>query len=271
MQFVRSILYGFSPERRARYLPPVRDGRPGGSLEAVDQTETLVISRYADAADGLGQAVLADRHGFPLEEHRLEDLLGDVDEAVFNNVFALGLREIQELGTLSDTEAAHLLYDLTLGLDRVSLVEVLRELEASRVRLLAADDRPSLVVQLLGERERLRREIEELRQATPRYLELTRRRDLLKQETSSLQAERGSAGRKGSPGRIGQGRRRSLAGQRRDRPAVGGARPDRRAAGRRARAAGKAEPAVSLPAQPPQGDQAGRGRASRRSGGPGGQ
>ena len=29
MQFVRSLLYGFSPERRARYVPPVEGGGPG--------------------------------------------------------------------------------------------------------------------------------------------------------------------------------------------------------------------------------------------------
>jgi len=38
------------------------------------------------------------------------------------------------------------------GLDRVSLVEVLADLDASRDRLLAADDRPSVVPQLLAER-----------------------------------------------------------------------------------------------------------------------
>ncbi len=27
MQFVRAMLYGFSPERRKRYLPPVHGGR----------------------------------------------------------------------------------------------------------------------------------------------------------------------------------------------------------------------------------------------------
>ena len=30
MQFVRAMLYGFTPERRKRYLPPVHGGRPGG-------------------------------------------------------------------------------------------------------------------------------------------------------------------------------------------------------------------------------------------------
>ena len=32
MEFIRSVLYGFSPERRARYLPPVAGGRGGGGL-----------------------------------------------------------------------------------------------------------------------------------------------------------------------------------------------------------------------------------------------
>ena len=34
MQFVRSVLYGFTSERR-RYLPPLGGGRPGGSIHVV--------------------------------------------------------------------------------------------------------------------------------------------------------------------------------------------------------------------------------------------
>ena len=30
MQFMRSVLYGVSPARREKYLPPVVGGRPGG-------------------------------------------------------------------------------------------------------------------------------------------------------------------------------------------------------------------------------------------------
>jgi len=32
MQFIRTVLYGVTPERRRRYLPPVEGGRPGGLL-----------------------------------------------------------------------------------------------------------------------------------------------------------------------------------------------------------------------------------------------
>jgi uncharacterized protein YhaN len=35
----------------------------------------------------------------------LASLLGDVDEQTFTNVFAVGLREMQELGTLGESAA----------------------------------------------------------------------------------------------------------------------------------------------------------------------
>ena len=45
MQFVRSVLYGFSPERR-RYLPPVHGGRPGGHLCLSTSEGRLEVSRF---------------------------------------------------------------------------------------------------------------------------------------------------------------------------------------------------------------------------------
>ncbi len=89
------------------------------------------ISRHDSAADGTPgeQLTLTAPDGTRQGEHFVKVLLSNVDETVFNNVFAVGLREIQELATLGDTEAAELLYNLTAGLDRVSLVEVLQELD----------------------------------------------------------------------------------------------------------------------------------------------
>src|SRR5262249_23766175 len=151
MQFIRSILYGFSAERRDRYLPPLGAGRPGGTLLATHGPRAFAISRHAD--DPLRKTnppEVSDGQTTRHDEHALTALLGEVDESIFNNVFAFGLSEIQELGTLSDTQAADELYNMSLGLDRVSLVDVLGELENSRNRLMAADDRPSLVSQLLS-------------------------------------------------------------------------------------------------------------------------
>ena len=157
MQFVRSILYGFSPQRR-RYLPPVHGGRPGGSINVAGPNGRFLVSRYHEenADNANGQLTLSADDGTRQGEHFLKVLLCNIDEAIFNNVFAVGLRELQELGTLSDTEAASLLYNLSAGLDRVSLVEVMQELTNSRNRILDCDGRPCQVVQLLAEREKLR-------------------------------------------------------------------------------------------------------------------
>ena len=58
MQFVRAMLYGFSPERRGRYLPPLRAGRPGGALAATLDGKQYSISRHADEPGELGGTAL---------------------------------------------------------------------------------------------------------------------------------------------------------------------------------------------------------------------
>ena len=101
----------------------------------------------------------------------------------------MGLHELQELGTLSDTEAASLLYNLSAGLDRVSLVSVMKELASSRNGILDADGQPCQVLRLLAERAKLRGEIDELNEATGRFGQLCTQRDRLKREVSRLEEE----------------------------------------------------------------------------------
>lgn len=190
MQFVRSMFYGFSPERR-RYLPPLHGGQPGGSIHLTGPHGRFRISRY-DNGDHPGEPerlTLAAADGTRQGEHFLKTLLYDVDEKIYNNVFAVGLRELQELATLSDTEAASLLYNLSIGLDRVSLVDVMRELNASRNRLLDDQGAPSQVSHLLAERERLRSEIEESGSLGRRQARLAAEREVLEREIARWEQE----------------------------------------------------------------------------------
>jgi uncharacterized protein YhaN len=192
MQFVRTMLYGFSATRRARYLPPCHGGRAGGMLRVAGPDGLVDIVRHdqPDAADQVtGELSLRGSNGPLNEVQALTKLLRDVDEATFNHVFAVGLREIQELGTLGDNDAAQWLYSLTTGLDRVSLVDVLRELTASRERILSTDGRPSQVVQLLNEREKLLGEIDELRAIVPQYAQLAAQREQLQSDIERREKE----------------------------------------------------------------------------------
>ncbi len=188
LQFIRSMLYGFSPARR-RYLPPLHGGRPGGTIEVAGPHGRFQIARHADDGDAGESLTLTAPDGARQGEHFLKVLLANVEESVFNNVFAVELAEIQELATLTDTEAAELLYNLSAGLDRVSLVEVMRALESSRNRILDAGGGPCQVSTLLAERGKLVLEIEELEAAGRRYAHLAAEREGLQAEIARLEEE----------------------------------------------------------------------------------
>ena len=190
LQFVRAVLYGFSPERM-RYLPPLRGGRPGGLIDISSQQGSFQVARHADQTDknGRAAAVLTASDGSRQPEPLLDQILCNVDEAVFKNVFAFGLQEIQQLGSLGDTEAAELLFSLTTGLDRVSLVEVMRELDSSRNRLLSSDGASGQIVQLLADRNRIKQDVEDLSSLTARYGRLATQRNHLDRDLGRLEEE----------------------------------------------------------------------------------
>ncbi|MDP6060104.1 MAG: hypothetical protein QGH33_14490, partial [Pirellulaceae bacterium] len=117
--------------------------------------------------------ILAENNGSRQGQHLLNVLLSGIDESIFNNVFAVGIRELQELATLDDTQAAEQLYNLASGVDRVSLVEVMRTLDSRRVAIWGADEENELT-SLVANRNRLQGDVDELRRQTHRWSELAR-------------------------------------------------------------------------------------------------
>lgn len=191
MQFVRSMLYGFADERD-RYFPPLHGGRSGGSLNVAGPNGRFQVVRHADGDSGFapGRALLIGADGTRQGEHLLRVLLCNVEEPVFNNVFAVGLREMQELGALSDTDAAAMLYRISAGIDSVSLFDVVHELENSRKRLIDPAGDESQVVQLIEQRDRLRGRLDDAVKAGGRYGRLLAHRNQLEVQVTELEEER---------------------------------------------------------------------------------
>jgi uncharacterized protein YhaN len=190
LHFLRSILYGYDADRRSRYLPPISGGRSGGALGVVDTGGRLTVRRTPSSglgSDELGRVEVLSSTGARQGQHVLGTLLCGIDESIFNNVFAVGLREVQELGTLDDTEAAAHLYKLTSGLDRVSLVDVMRDLAATRNQILAVDGSESLLWKLQAERERLETQLRDLSAGAGRWAQLAGQRKELQEEVARLE------------------------------------------------------------------------------------
>lgn len=99
--------------------------------------------------DGL---LLTDAAGTRQDAFPLKDLLSlsrktgtqsaslALDETLFNNIFAVGLQELQKLSVLNSTEASRQLYDLSTGLERFSLQNILAYLQENRQKFLGAED-----------------------------------------------------------------------------------------------------------------------------------
>ena len=195
MQFVRTMLYGFSTQRRERYLPPVRATKAGGMARVDSPHGRFTLQRHDDPNKNplYGHLRIAAADGAPQDDRLLATLLTGVDEAIFNNIFACGLREIQELGSLTDTAAADLLYKLSTGLDRVSLVDVTRELTTSRQRLLSSDHRPAQIDALIQKRDQLLTDLEPLKDGARQYGRLLAQRDALEFDISRIEREQAAA------------------------------------------------------------------------------
>ncbi len=196
MQFLRTVMYGVSPARRERYLPPIAGGRPGGWLKVIGDDGPLTISRYADRGPtDVGKVTVTLPDGEEQGDRLLRESLENVDEATYNNIFAVGIREVQELATLSDTAAAQWLYRLTSGLDRISLYDVIHMLGTTRTRILNSSDEKSELRTLVSQRDQLRGELDELvakgrrwAQAAVKLRELTDEVDRRQAEVKTLGA-----------------------------------------------------------------------------------
>ncbi|HEY1068405.1 MAG TPA: AAA family ATPase, partial [Pirellulales bacterium] len=156
MHFVRAMLYGFSPEKRSIYWPPVGGGPAGGRLTLDVPAGRVHLDRQEaqpKSGDPLGKVRLISTDGIDQPPERLADWLAGVDEASYANVFALELREMQELSALNAAQASRELYRLSVGLDTPSLYEVEQELLRSRRRVVSTSGVPSLTAELQARKE----------------------------------------------------------------------------------------------------------------------
>ncbi|MGI5832548.1 MAG: AAA family ATPase [Thermoguttaceae bacterium] len=99
--------------------------------------------------------VISGEDGQRLSDHFVQSIVNNVDEATFNNVFAIGLDELQKLGSLNETDAAQMLYRLSVGVDRVSLIQVLHQIVEERNEIFDIKGKPAILDSLLARRDAL--------------------------------------------------------------------------------------------------------------------
>ena len=194
MQFCRAMMFGFSQERIEKYTLPVYGGLAGGLLEISSPEGAFEVQRFIDPnrhSDPIGDLTVTDLvDGTVHGRARLSNLMSDIDESIFVNVFAIGLQEIQELNALNGTAAAEQLYRLTSGMDRVSLVDVMRDQANRRSKIWSTDgETTSQLAALSEQRQKLLREIDELKQRSKRWSHVAAETTDINNQLIDLEAE----------------------------------------------------------------------------------
>jgi uncharacterized protein YhaN len=170
MAFIRAMFFGF-PDGRSREnrYEPLRGGRHGGQLflQAEGGQEYILTL----TGSGRGQRVLR-RQGPPAGEADLQELLGGISAELYQNVFAIGLGELERLETLQQDAVANHIYSAGLGLTTTSLPEIEAGLAERARELFAPRGRKPQINIILAQLENIEEEMALIRGRLDQYNQL---------------------------------------------------------------------------------------------------
>ena len=115
LAYMRGMLFGFPTKHGRQQVPlyaPVRGGRRSGRLFVLGEEGRYVIERQDGATNKAVVLTLPD--GSLGSEDDLAHLLGNADATLFETVFAFTLRELQELASLTKSDAAERIFSAGL-------------------------------------------------------------------------------------------------------------------------------------------------------------
>ena len=208
LEFIRAILYGFGRDRHRFIRLPGQTHQSrnaefhaehapfiisGGLLEMESRNGDQYRLRRMYLPDRTGnedQIDIQTPDGTKQGTQLLRSLVSGVDEQTFNNVFAIGLDELQRLASLNDTEAAEMLFRLSVGMDRIAIVDTIKELSARRNKILniaETEGKPSLLTQLLIQREKIIGELAETKLLIRQYVGLRNEQRILDRTVANLE------------------------------------------------------------------------------------
>ncbi len=109
---------------------------------------------------------------------------------MFENVFAVGLNELQELATLEDDQVAHHIYGLTLGPTGQKLLDATRSLGSQEAAMFDPSTRAGRLVDALERDQSLSEELDAHRGLREEHAETCARRSRVEARIEALKRRR---------------------------------------------------------------------------------
>lgn len=206
--FVRAMLFGI-PSRAvaAERYEPLRGGAHGGALTIQgDDGARWMIERYAQPPEGRNlpgtrgdrlRITRSDERGEVREttqEEMQRELLGGMSKAMFKQLFAVSLTELQEVGALQSEELSRYLFHAGIG-GGAAVLRGEKRLVQDMDKLYRPRGRTQEIAQLLQAVERLEREAEAAKALLPRYNDVLEELERLAAQLAEAEAARAAQGR----------------------------------------------------------------------------
>jgi uncharacterized protein YhaN len=182
-QFIRGVLFGFTSHATDLAGSGSDRTHAAGSLHIEDAAGNHRIHRAA-VGDLAGDArlitgdVAAPVHGAAL--------FGETHEQLFDRIFALNLRELSEINSLSGDDVSRHVFGLSFGPRGARLVNAARQIDERRTELIDPLHHQGELVALFDQHDRLKQRLAELDPLRDRHAEWCLRRDQLEREISGL-------------------------------------------------------------------------------------
>lgn len=185
MRMIRGVLYGFQ-KNNIREQTNVPDATPWSALlDIKHKGQRYEISRQA-SSDGKGHFSFQTDSRGTSNQDLLSSLHAGVNGSVFENVFAIGLNELQELGTLHGDEVARHIYGLSLGPEGQAILNVSDHLTQSRQKLLSSDFKTGKLVDLYEQLDAINSKLADLERQAEQFFNLSGDLQNLQSESESL-------------------------------------------------------------------------------------
>ena len=185
--FIRTVIFGFPRQGRDAHYPPLASGRHGGRIRlSGDDGQVHTLERYAGTR-GESVAVRNDV-GDPLDPGEfLPSITGRAAPAVFNNVFAFGIDELQQVGLLDDSSVNESIYSAGQGVPGLSAFG--QRLTARRRSIFLPTGRAQEVIRLAGSIREIDGQLQAVEGNADRYGSLATRRAEVETELQALGEE----------------------------------------------------------------------------------
>jgi uncharacterized protein YhaN len=160
---LRAILFGFESSRDGRaWYPALAGGRRGGRVTLLTAAgERWVVERFGPRG-GAGSLTVRSPSGNQGGQETLDRLLHGAGKDLFNSIFAFGLRELQDFGSLGGEAVRGRIYGAAAGLGGTSAVDLEKRLREEQEDLFRPSGRLQPINQLFTRMDELHARINEL-------------------------------------------------------------------------------------------------------------